>query len=1316
VANLKQLLKGAVAQINPFDNGATFSTVTHNQPPPNPPASVVHQITHNGVTNAAGSILNNFTGIPSAIDAARLGVAEMTHNQPAIDNATVSLAKNLPRFLPISLAEGFKPFAQDVATAVTAPYAAHEADQAAAYAQHMLNDHTGNPVHDSAVDAYASNMRTNLLNSHLGTAGIDMNTPTSTVIRKVGGNAASTAINAATAGELPGLNKGSVLKNALAFGGLNAASGVAATAGEDNPKLIDYLKNGGAGFATGAALPVAMHYAPEVASAGAQFAHDAAPAVRDFAVPSRDPAVLEGGYVRLPARQPPSTGFDAGQYVKEQTAAQKAASSEKGSALGRLRQEFAVKGIDALTPVEQPVEQAVGGRDQNVTLRNQLDRSLRSDTIAGQYVKDNGLDKLIQGVKDTKSFDQYLLAKHALDLEANGIKTGRDVAKDTALVNGLAPTYEPQAQQLQAYNQKLLDKTVDYGLISKGTADFLKQKYPNYVPFDRIFSDQELQNARTTGGGIASLSKQDIIQRIKGSERQVHSPLESILAKTHDVIAQGERNQAAKAIADTINLPDNPLGLKELKPGETIGNRPTISFLDNGIKRVFETTPEVAAAAKSLNQQQLGLVGKILSYPTRILRLGATGVNVGFTLANVAKDTVSAFINSQHPLRTSVANPKVFVDALLAAVYHKSPEYAELVREGAGGTSFDIARNNAPATLKEIRAGRNVGSKALYTVTHPGELLRAVEDTIGRSEEFGRALQYYGNKQAALKAGKSTAEATAHGADAARNNTVNFARAGEYGRVLNSVLPYFNAGLQGSRTLLRNLRDHPVQTSAKIAVASFMPVAVTTAWNLSDPKRKAAYDDIQDYEKQGNIIIVPPNPKKDASGRWNVIKIPVSQEIANLNNVVRNGVEALQKDKNFNFAELAGNLTGTVTSLNTQSPRQVIGQLTPQGIKPAIEALTNQNLFTGNPIVPDSKKDLAPADQYGNNTSGVAKVVGHTFNLSPYQIDNAIKTGLGGAGQNAVNIADSALAKAGIINPNEVKGRSFEQSVTNRFTSAQGQSEYAGVDKLIQAKLDELKKSPQYQAMSPEDKAKALTRLKNAALKAGQNALGIKTSSGTVPKVSPREAGLVTGSTDVQSFLKNQTGTIPKASNLSAASSGILDKYAAMDSQQRKTYLNDPKNEYQYNLAKFENDTKRGNLSDVQRFQQMQSLYKQKLTSQYPRQVLDLYSLSKPELAAYLRTNNVSSDTISQLQSLDQQLAGNGVINRPKYAYGMTGSGSGSRRGRSVSMRRPRMSFSSRNYHSRGAGGRISLKVPKLSARVPTISKVRLRKQTVKLA
>ena len=931
----------------------------------------------------------------------------------------------------------------------------------------------------------------------------------------------------------------------------------------------------------------------------------------------------EGGYISLGKKQSPTEA-----YIKEQTALQEAAA--KGGKDGKLtaaRKELATKGLDALTPIEKPVEIAAGGRKETVALRNQLDRSLRSDTIAGQYARDNGLHTVINSVDDTKAFDQYLLARHAQDLQANGIKTGRDAIKDKRLLAELGPKYEAQAQAITKYNSDLLDKTVDYGLISRETADYLKKKYPNYVPFDRIFADGEI-NGRGSGAGVASLSTQSVIQRIKGSERQIHSPLESILAKTHDVIAQGERNRAAQAIVDTMKLPSNPLSLRELKPSETIGAKSVISFLDNGQKRVFETTPEVAQAAKSLNKQQLGLVGQILAFPTRVLRLGATGVNAGFALANVAKDAASAFINSEHGLRSSVANPKVFLEALSAAGHHNSKAYGELVREGAGGTSFDIARNSAKDTISKIRSERNAGTKIAYTVTHPGELLRAVEDTIGRSEEFGRAMQYYGNKQAALAEGKGLSEAIAYGADAARNNTVNFARAGEYGRVVNSVLPYLNAGVQGSRTLLRNLRDRPVQTASKIAITAFLPVAATTAWNLNDPKRKQAYDDIQEYEKQGNIIIIPPNPVKDTkTGRWNVIKVPVSQEIANLNNIVRNGVESLHGDKNFNFAEMAANLFGTATSLNAQSPRQLAGQLTPQAVKPGVEALTNQNLFTGNPIVPDSKKLLEPADQYGKGTSGTARVIGRNIGIAPYQIDNFIKTSAGGAGQTAVNASDNLLAKAGVITPDDIRGTSVGKSITNRFNTAAGQPEYAPIDKALSDKVKQFQALPGYKALSPEDKAKALNRLKNDVIVSTKRAVDAKNQTGPYApgntenpkKLSARQAGLLDGKTDISSYLTSQADN-PTASN--------------------------PKDRYQQALDAYNSDKKAGRISDVQDMKKQSELNRLKAQANSSQDAVDLYGQSYKNIVSFVTKNKNGSKLWEEVKALDKAMVDAGYTSK----------------------------------------------------------------------
>jgi hypothetical protein len=768
-------------------------------------------------------------------------------------------------------------------------------------------------------------------------------------------------------------------------------------------------------------------------------------------------------------------------YVKQQNKLQEAARKQNSiNPLMIIKNEAVSKLIDSLSPIKRIFDKVIKETDIPLSenIKNRLSRAQRADTLSAQYIVDSGLAKVIQSAPVTKALDQYLIAVHAADLEAEGIKTGRNLESDQKLIAELKGKYGPYAKQVLEYNRKLLDKAVEYGLVSKETAKTLKEKYPNYVPANRIFSEGELSTGKGTGAGAASISGQTIVQKIKGSERQIESPLASIVKKTMDVVSQGERNKAASILASYIDLPGNPFDLRELEPSETVGVKSVISYLDNGKVRRFETTPEVAAAAKALNKEQVGILGKIIRVPTRILRLGATGMNPAFAAANVAKDMVTAAINSKHPFRSSVFNPEVLKKAVSAALYHGGKNYAELVREGAGGTSYDIARSSPKQNVQSIRAGKNIGTKILYNVTHPAELFRAAENTIGRSEEFTRALQYYGNKDAAIKKGMSEADAKIYGAMAARANSIDFLNKGDYGAVLNSGFPYLNAGVQGSRTLLRNIKTRPFQTIAKIALLGILPTLTVTAWNLADPKRKEAYDDIADYEKEGNMIIIPPNPVKDpATGKWNAIKIPVSQEIANINNIARNALEALNGDKDFDVVQFLGNMIGTTTSLNAQSPRQLANQVIPQALKPIVEGLTNQNLFTGNQIVPDSQMNLPASDQYGNYTSGTAKVIGSITGLSPRVIDNTIRTSTGGAGQNAVNFSDQILAALGVIKPTDVKGQTILKSMVGRFVGASVKPTSDNIAVQFNKARDMLIKTPQYKSLSKDDQRRGLNRL-----------------------------------------------------------------------------------------------------------------------------------------------------------------------------------------------------------------------------------------------
>lgn len=753
--------------------------------------------------------------------------------------------------------------------------------------------------------------------------------------------------------------------------------------------------------------------------------------------------------------------FNADKYISEQVAKREKARVIESPTLGQkgksFLQEAKTKLVDFTAPIEDVLNQTVKKNKIKLLpsedIHNQIDRVLRAPTLAGQFAKDNGIVKVIKSVDNPDALDQYLIAKHAIELDAQGVKTGRDLAKDRALISSLGEKYSKEAQTISTYSQKLLDYAVETGLVSKDTASMLKKKYPDYVPFNRVFSEEE-QGRQFGSKAVASLGKQTAVQKIVGSDRQIESPLESLLAKTNDVIKQGEKNKAAKLLTSYEKLPGNPFELKELKEGEK-GDY-TVSFFENGMKKTFSTTKEVEQAAKLLDVQQLSTIGKILAFPTRVARLGITGINLPFVGANIAKDQISAFINSDKGLKTSIANPYNFGRALFSALKHDDL-YQEMVRAGGAGTSFDIARDQAKMTIGSIRSGRSIPSRVAYVARHPGELLRAVEDIVGRSEEFTRIKQYRGTKQALLKQGLPEKEAVIGGARSAREDTVNFARRGEWGTVLNSMLLYLNAGIQGTRTLLRNLKTKPVQTASKIAVSSMLPMAYATSWNLSDKKRKEAYDDIPDYEKEGNFIIIPNNPKKDQHGKWNVIKVPISQEINNLLTIVRKQIEATHGGDPVKFKDFTDSLLGTVSPIKPDKG-SILSSLTPQALKPSLEAGINKSLFTGNPIIPDSLKNLSPENQVKKDTSGTARIIAKKINVSPIQVEAWIKSTFGGVGTQALNAVDQALAKTGTIPSEQVGGQSVLEGITARFQKAQGGNTenkvYGMLNEVAQQKAD----------------------------------------------------------------------------------------------------------------------------------------------------------------------------------------------------------------------------------------------------------------------
>lgn len=703
------------------------------------------------------------------------------------------------------------------------------------------------------------------------------------------------------------------------------------------------------------------------------------------------------------------------------------------SKIGKFKKTF----VDSLSPIEDLVAKLERDTGTKVTdkldVTDALDRSLRSGLIHKQFLDDSGFTDVIRDVPDIDLFDQYLIAKRSQEVEATGRKTGRDAELDQRIIETYGPEYEQYAQKIYNFTKQMREYMVESGTYSRELTDALERDNPLYVPLER---DIEITPQGPGGTNqVASLGRPTTVKGLKGSDKDIVSPLQTLLVNSGQMIQQAERNKAARVITDIAAIPGFETIATPLAPGEVAGGRPTISVYRDGVKQVYEVSPEVESAAKSLDVQQLNAVQRLLAVGTRLLRSGATGFNAPFAATNLTKDQQTAFTFSKQGVRS--ANPVEFARALKAVVTQDAL-YQDAQRAGATGTLFQANRNNVARDIKTIRSGRGILDKTFHTVRHPSQLLNTIENVIGATEQATRVKQFNVQRKALLKKGVPLEQATREASKGARRDTVDFFRKGDLGPTLNATHAYLNAGIQGSRQLVKSFQKRPVSTSMKVITSMYLPYIAAMAWNYGDEEKQAVYDDIQNYEKENNIIIVK-SGEKNEKGQYDVIKIPLAPGISSLLAPVR---DFLENDpdggRNFSASSIGQAITGATTPVATGSPTQLVGSAIPDLLRPTIEQATNLNFFTGDPIVKEYLEDLPEEQQVSKGTSGTAKKLGGLLGVAPVRIDAFIKSTGAGVGNQFINAADNALAAAGVIEDSEIRGESALTNLTRRYSKAYG--------------------------------------------------------------------------------------------------------------------------------------------------------------------------------------------------------------------------------------------------------------------------------------
>ena len=590
--------------------------------------------------------------------------------------------------------------------------------------------------------------------------------------------------------------------------------------------------------------------------------------------------------------------------------------------------------------------------------------------------------EIIRKIPDNqlKDFSTYLTALRELDMNHWNTFLPRD---ETPLITRFTksecfdvikhyeknPVFAKAAAEIHRYNDFLLANAVDAGMLSVKAATAMKNKYPHYVPFFREFYEAAEAQRNGTGKGFANVGA--VTKKMRGSTLDVVDPLEGIIRNTFSIMSAIERNKVGQSIVKLANV-DGMGALIEKVSGAAKVTDHSFSVWRNGKKVVYNTTPELYQAFKMLNPEGANMFTKLLSYPAKWLRAGAT-LGPEFILRNPVRDMISATIYSKHGFIPVVDTLKG-----LGLYLQKGNTYWEYMRSGAAQANLvSLDRNYLSGQMRDLLQRPSV--KKMVT-TNPIEILRGLSEATEmatRLAEFHNVRKGYTGIGNRLFSRKRNPGSIQEAALESRDVTLDFSRIGSHTKSLNKTIAFFNAAIQGTDKMFREWKANPMDMTVKTAMWITLPSVLLWELNKDDPR----YQELPQWQKDIFWII----PTKDT-----LIKIPKPFELGILFGTVPERMlqwdyDKKRKQKGAGFKGLAGSV------LDSMAP-----SFLPTALVPAIEAMTNHSIFMGRDIVPQSQQNTIPELQYGPYTSAVGREIGETFGISPRKVDNTIR-GYGGS-------------------------------------------------------------------------------------------------------------------------------------------------------------------------------------------------------------------------------------------------------------------------------------------------------------------------------
>jgi hypothetical protein len=632
---------------------------------------------------------------------------------------------------------------------------------------------------------------------------------------------------------------------------------------------------------------------------------------------------------------------------------------------------------------------AVGGEASLVnvgkTLRKLAERTGASGkdveswfSLASSARREKGLDAAVaSGLID--------LADRAVPvLNANQIQAGLELIKQH-------PELGVAIDQWTAFKNGLVDKAVEYGVFTKELGNFFKL-LPDYVPWFRE-TENEFGNV-TPKMSIRAFSRKlsdtSEMRKLKGGSISVN-PVANVLDNM-DMLSTWLASKAAKnyyglKLADAME--SNGLVKQVPAPlASSIDSPSKITLLRGGDAVYFEAADPLDAAAFKGRMIATDMLTRVLAMPANILRKYIV-LAPGFSLAQLPVDLIRASVTVpvKYPMLMAARALRNFAFEII------SPSSIREVRELA---DYGILPR-ADMSVNEAR--EFVGKNRLSTREgFVGGLRRIIDKLDSMSKASDAAVRAAIYQQLMAETNDPLA------ARRAAREVINFNRAGASGLAasLRATIPFIGVYLNSMDLLYRSIQGKGLSTKERDqAKLQFMYQGMRLA--MLSMVYAALMSDDDDYNKlddhaRNSKIYIPggysvPVPTDSIGFAFFALPVQLTHYF------MTQGTEN-EKDT----AKLVrGIREGLVTAL--ASPNILV----PAAVKPEVELALNRDFFSGLDIVGLRYKGLEKAEQYNDNTTEFAKLIGRQANISPLQIDHWLRGHLGTMGVGLVALTNGLI-------------------------------------------------------------------------------------------------------------------------------------------------------------------------------------------------------------------------------------------------------------------------------------------------------------------